>query len=163
MRQFLNLCRRHAWIKGDPGRPLCHCYLARRRAAAIISDRTDIDRTVAARGMRCFTDVPEALDRLSLSAGAFIVHPESTVKSIDRRRFLTVTLAFAGAAAIGSRLGPQHAEAAPLPPASARSGATNDLVERAQVVIVGPRRRRRRGRRWTCWWSRGRRVCGWRW
>lgn len=31
----------------------------------------------------------------------------------------------------------------------------------AQVVVVAPRHRRRR--RWVCWWSRGRRVCGWRW
>jgi hypothetical protein len=39
----------------------------------------------------------------------------------------------------------------------------DDLVK-AQVVVVHPGRRRgRRGRRWVCWWHRGRRRCGWRW
>jgi len=38
---------------------------------------------------------------------------------------------------------------------------TEALAEKAQVVVVGPRRRR--GRRWRGWWRRGRRVCGWRW
>ena len=36
---------------------------------------------------------------------------------------------------------------------------TRDFYARAQVVVVGPRPRRRR---WVCWWHRGRRVCGWR-
>jgi hypothetical protein len=31
-------------------------------------------------------------------------------------------------------------------------------IRKAQVVVVGPRRRRR----WVCWWRRGRRICGWR-
>jgi hypothetical protein len=43
----------------------------------------------------------------------------------------------------------------------------DNLAREAQVVVVGPRhrhrRRHRRGRRWVCWWQRGRRVCGWRW
>jgi hypothetical protein len=40
----------------------------------------------------------------------------------------------------------------------------DNLVEKAQVVVVHPGRRRgRRGRRWVCWWHRGRRHCGWRW
>jgi hypothetical protein len=44
----------------------------------------------------------------------------------------------------------------------AKNGAkVDELVQRAQVVVVGPRRRRRH-RRWVCWWHRGRRVCGWR-
>jgi hypothetical protein len=35
-----------------------------------------------------------------------------------------------------------------------------DPVEKAQVVVVGPRRRRHRRR--VCWSRRGRRVCAWR-
>ena len=39
---------------------------------------------------------------------------------------------------------------------------TDGLVREAQVVVVHPGHRRHRGRRWRCWWHRGRRVCGWR-
>jgi len=93
--------------------------------------------------MRCFTHVPKALDRLSLSGGALIGRPDSTVKSIDRRRFLTVTLAFAGAAAIGSRLGAATRRGSASAPSFHQLRRHQRLGGRAQVVIVGPRRRRR--------------------
>jgi hypothetical protein len=79
------------------------------------------------------------------------------MKEIDRRRFARGILF--GAAAAGLALTPSAASAMPLddyPP-----GALDDWVEKAQVVVVGPRRRRRRV--WRCWWRRGRRVCGWVW
>jgi hypothetical protein len=39
------------------------------------------------------------------------------------------------------------------------SGAADadPLIQKAQTVVVGPRRGRR-----VCWWRRGRRVCAWR-
>jgi hypothetical protein len=44
------------------------------------------------------------------------------------------------------------------------AAAPNPWLEKAQVVVVGPGPRRRPPRRVRrCWWSRGRRVCGWRW
>ena len=79
--------------------------------------------------------------------------------TMDRRRFLVAALCGAGA---GLAIAPGAAEALPL------SGAVlpladpmNDVVERAQTVVVHNRRPRQR--RWVCWWHRGRRVCGWRW
>jgi hypothetical protein len=65
---------------------------------------------------------------------------------------------------------PEAAEAMPLAISKDAAPKIEDMVEKAQVVVVGPgprrrdrRRWRRRSRRWVCWWSRGRRVCGWRW
>jgi hypothetical protein len=40
------------------------------------------------------------------------------------------------------------------------AGKPEGLLEEAGVVVLRPRRRRHR--RWRCWWHRGRRVCGWR-
>jgi hypothetical protein len=52
----------------------------------------------------------------------------------------------------------------PLAIAKGNNFKVDDLVEKAQVVVVHPSRRRgRRRRRWVCWWHRGRRRCGWRW
>jgi hypothetical protein len=90
---------------------------------------------------------------------------------IDRRGLLTLMLGAAAAATIGSGLDLQVAEAAPPPLGGSHSDDGDDMLHRAQVVVVGPRRPRRRwrgrgfgpGRRWRCWWQRGRRVCGWRW
>jgi hypothetical protein len=79
--------------------------------------------------------------------------------AMDRRRMLTLMIGAAAAAAVASNLIPQEAEAATLTPGVAPAKDETDLVHQAQVVIVGPRRRRRRGP--TCWWSRGRRVCRW--
>ncbi len=90
--------------------------------------------------------------------------------AIDRRTVLrqflagTVVVA-AGVTTAGVTFAPEPAEALPL------SGANilkpDNLVQEAQFVVVGPRRRyyrrwNRRRRRWVCWWRRGRRVCGWR-
>jgi hypothetical protein len=75
---------------------------------------------------------------------------------MDRRKFVFAALCGAGA---GLALAPYGAEALTLD-----AGATGRLadslndVQRAQVVVARPRRRR-----WVCWWRRGRRVCGWRW
>ena len=92
--------------------------------------------------------------------------------AVDRRTVLRSILpgavvAVAGVAAIGLTV--NSAEALPL--AAGKINPLKDLpdeslIEKAQVVIVDPWRRRRRwrgGRRWVCWWRRGRRVCGWRW
>ena len=84
------------------------------------------------------------------------------MNEIDRRSVLRDVLGgalvvTAAVAAGGLTLSPDEVDALPL--------ATEVPLgtERAQVV-VGPRRRRwGRRRRWVCWWSRGRRVCGWRW
>jgi hypothetical protein len=82
---------------------------------------------------------------------------------IDRRGFARGILFGAAAVfAAGVAVSPGAASAMPLD--DRVPGALDDWVEKAQAVVVtsGPRRRpRRRVRR--CWWSRGRRVCGWRW
>ena len=78
------------------------------------------------------------------------------MKTIDRRKLLGAIVC--GAAA-GIALAPAELEAMPI---DARVGdGSPDPIEKAQVVVVNPRRRRRRV--WRCWWRRGRRVCGWRW
>ena len=86
---------------------------------------------------------------------------------IDRRTLLRDILPGAVVTAVGvtamasiglSLVPPNTAEALLVDKLNALK--TTDLVEKAQVVVVGPRRRRRRR---VCWWSRGRRVCGWRW
>lgn len=94
--------------------------------------------------------------------------------AIDRRTLLREFLpgaivTAAGVTAIAtvglSLLPPSTAEAMPLTIDKINALKAEDLVEKAQVVIVGPghrRRHRRRHRRWVCWWHRGRRVCGWR-
>ncbi|RBP11995.1 hypothetical protein DFR50_115102 [Roseiarcus fermentans] len=81
------------------------------------------------------------------------------MNTMDRRKFLVAALCGAGA---GLALAPLAASALPLDAGAAGrlAGEMNDDVERAQVVIVNGRPRRRR---WVCWWRRGRRVCGWRW
>ena len=79
------------------------------------------------------------------------------MKTIDRRRLIGAIPSGAG---VGLVLAPGALEAMPI--YSEVPDGLNDLVERAQVVVVGPRARPRR-RRWVCWWHRGRRVCGWRW
>jgi hypothetical protein len=67
----------------------------------------------------------------------------------------------AAAVSIGSTILPDEAEAVPLAVDKAGAAEIDDLVEKAQVVVVGPRRRRRRRR--VCTWRRGRRVCVYRW
>jgi len=94
--------------------------------------------------------------------------------AIDRRIVLRSVLGGGVAAIVGVAITPKVGKAIPLAAAKANPPTENnigpvepeeleDLVEKAQVVVVGPRRRRR-GRRWVCWRNRwGRRVCGWRW
>ena len=89
---------------------------------------------------------------------------------IDRRTVLKAVLGGVVAATAGVAVIPNGAEAIPFVAAKANSLTDNeigpvepeelaeDLVEKAQVVVVGPRRRRRRH----CFWRRGRRVCVWR-
>ena len=85
---------------------------------------------------------------------------------IHRRAMLGVILGGAVAAAVGSALAPDCAEAAPLmmnkdlAPGAENPEAEN-LVEKA-VVVVHTRPVVRRRRRRVCWWHRGRRVCRWR-
>jgi hypothetical protein len=54
---------------------------------------------------------------------------------------------------------PEAVVSMPLMTGTIGAVSSEDLAEKAQVVIVP---RRRRCRRWVCWWRRGRRVCGWR-
>ena len=82
------------------------------------------------------------------------------MKAIDRRGMLTAILCGAAATTLGLAAMPNIAEAVPLPTGEAGAAKTGYLVEEARVVVhVHPRSR---GRRWRCWWHRGRRVCGWR-
>jgi hypothetical protein len=77
--------------------------------------------------------------------------------TVDRRMFLR---GFSyGALALALASVPQAAESMTLP--VSKDLGPEDMVERAQVVVVGPRRRRRRRVR-VCRWRRGRRVCYWR-
>ena len=94
--------------------------------------------------------------------------------AIDRRSALRGILCVAAAASLGVTLLPDTAEAMPLALEKEFGGKLDELRHEAQAVVAGPprrpvarpphhRRRHRRGRRWVCWWHRGRRVCGWRW
>ena len=85
--------------------------------------------------------------------------------AMSRRFLITKTLpgaavAIAGIGTIAWTVTPDVAEAVPLAVSRGVPLKVEDLVEKAQVIVV-PRRHRRR--RWVCWWRRGRRVCGWRW
>jgi hypothetical protein len=86
---------------------------------------------------------------------------------IDRRRFARAFLFGAAAvAAAGLAVGPGTISAMPLD--DRVPGALDEWIEKAQAVVVTSgvsRRHNRRHRRQVrrCWWSRGRRVCGWRW
>lgn len=78
------------------------------------------------------------------------------MEMLDRRGLIR-GLAFATAAAAGG-VG-LMANAASAMPVDPRASVLSDMeAQKAHVVIVAPRRRRR----WVCWWHRGRRVCGWR-
>jgi hypothetical protein len=79
------------------------------------------------------------------------------MNTIDRREMLRGVLFVSAATAGAVALGAQAAEAMPLDARIATPSET--MIQQAQVIVVAPRRRRRR---WVCWWSRGRRVCGWR-
>lgn len=77
---------------------------------------------------------------------------------IDRRHMVGLMLGGAGLAVSGVALTSKARAVAAV--GSFVPPETEALAEKAQVVVVGPRRRG--GRRRRCWWSRGRRVCGWR-
>ena len=85
---------------------------------------------------------------------------------IDRRGFARGILFGTAVAAAGLAVSSGTVSAMPLD--DRVPGALDDWIEKAQAVVVTSgasrrhnRRHRRRVRR--CWWSRGRRVCGWRW
>ena len=85
---------------------------------------------------------------------------------LDRRVFLRnamgcVTVVTA-ATALGTTLLPSAAEAMPLAAGKPLTDAMESFVEKTQSTVVVTRGSRRRRRRWTCWWRRGRQVCGWR-
>lgn len=86
----------------------------------------------------------------------------------NRRAFLRLAsnaLAVAAIGAAGIRF-IDIAEAMPVAPVLGATEMRTDLITPAQWGPPhGPgwRRRSRRGRRWVCWWHRGRRHCGWRW
>jgi hypothetical protein len=86
---------------------------------------------------------------------------------IDRRSILKSLLGGAAAAAtFGLALGP--AEAAPLTLDTNLVPPLETPVEKARTTVVHHHRGGRtvvhhhHRRRHTCWWHRGRRVCGWR-
>jgi hypothetical protein len=84
------------------------------------------------------------------------------MNTIDRRALVRAIL-FGGAAAASLALTPGAAQAA-MSFDELVAHDQNDLIEKAQVVVVGrPGWRRPRRRVRHCWWNRGRRVCGWRW
>jgi len=80
------------------------------------------------------------------------------MRDLNRRSILKIALGGIAMTSFGVVEGANPGHAAPPTVARPASGSTG-TAEKAQVVVVGPRRRRRR----RCWWSRGRRVCAWRW
>lgn len=100
------------------------------------------------------------------------------MQMMDRRGFLRSVIGTAAVVAVATGAGvtlmTSDAEAAPVPADKTLPNALDDLVENAQYRYRHYRRRyhphryywyrhhHRRRRRWTCWWHRGRRVCGWR-
>jgi hypothetical protein len=82
---------------------------------------------------------------------------------IDRRRVHTGIICGAAVATVGLAVMPRAAKSMPLGSITAGAVKPQALVEEARVTVHVHPRRRHRGRRWRCWWHRGRRVCGWRW
>src|SRR5262252_3683185 len=110
---------------------------------------------------------------------------------IDRRSMLRDVLCgalvvTAAVATVGLTSSPHEAEAVPLAMEKDLAGKVDDLIKKAQAGPSdrrpsgggpsgggpsggGPSNRRpsdrrrpsRRRRRWVCWWSKGRRRCGW--
>ena len=82
------------------------------------------------------------------------------METVDRRSAIRAILRGAAIGTVAFALIPSAVEAVPLALEKNLAAEVDSLIEEAQVVVVNPRRR---GRRWACWWRRGRRVCGWRW
>jgi hypothetical protein len=83
------------------------------------------------------------------------------MKEIDRRALTRGVLC--GAAIAAADLVVSAGTAGAMPFGDQIPASLDDWVKKTQVWVgPGPRRRPRR-RVWRCWWSRGRRVCGWRW
>lgn len=84
------------------------------------------------------------------------------MQEIDRRSVLTAILCGGAIVTLGLAASPKVAKALPLGTVKAGAVKPDDLVEEARVTVHVHPRRRRRNKRWRCWWHRGRRVCGWR-
>jgi hypothetical protein len=78
------------------------------------------------------------------------------MQAIDRRNALRAVLCGGAVAAAGLVLTWDELESAPL-------ALEKDLAKKTENLVEEAGWRRWRRRRWVCWWSRGRRVCGWRW
>jgi hypothetical protein len=85
---------------------------------------------------------------------------------INRRALVRGILCGAATVGVGLALSPSAVEAMPIDASLAHP--PEGVIEEIQW---GPPPRHwhgnnwhgsRRGRRWVCWWNRGRRVCGWR-
>jgi hypothetical protein len=96
--------------------------------------------------------------------------------AVDRRSALRGIFGVAVVAVVAANSYPNPAEATPLALEKDLARKAADLREKPQPVAtrrrpplrprprpLPVRHRRRRGRRWDCWWHRGRRHCGWRW
>jgi hypothetical protein len=96
--------------------------------------------------------------------------------AIDRRALLRDILpgaivVAAGVTTIGFAFRPNVTQAMPLTGDTPNAPKIDTLAGKTQAMDFGSRHRRghwhghrrRRHRRWVCWWHRGRRVCGWRW
>jgi hypothetical protein len=84
------------------------------------------------------------------------------MEGIDRRKVLTGMFCGAAVVSLGLSAMPKAAKSAPLGAVKAGAVKSEGLVEEARVTVHVHPRRRRRNKRWDCWWRRGRRVCGWR-
>ena len=84
---------------------------------------------------------------------------------LNRRAMVRGILCGAAVVGVGFALRPGAPEAMPIDAGLAK--AAEGSIEDVQWGPPprhwhGNNWRGRRGRRWVCWWHRGRRVCGWR-
>jgi hypothetical protein len=91
------------------------------------------------------------------------------MSQLNRRAMIRGILCGSAAAGVGLAFPPVAAEAMPID--SGLANVPNGLIADVQWSTQhwrhgnswhGNNWNRRRGRRWVCWWNRGRRVCGWR-
>jgi hypothetical protein len=83
---------------------------------------------------------------------------------LNRRAMMRGILCGAAVVGVGLALPLGAAEAMPVDGSlvNAPEGLIADAQWSTQQWRHGNNWNRRRGRRWVCWWHRGRRVCGWR-